>query len=207
MSWGFNKSDLIRESWDAAYYASVMSLLRYVESGGETVFDVSPPRAGHIANILSRYAKVSEFDSKNPRPEMIVYVSLFPGEFVAMEWLVGYAFGGGVQSWHVPDIGSDEMNGYIKAVAEKSREYFTNRDAAKAEAERKRQECKLENERKRKHKQEREDVLLQRIRDYVSDCEAKNEKPVKKHLVDDEFTQAIVYKVWRRFDDEKARGQ
>lgn len=55
----------------------------------------------------------------------------------------------------------------------------------------------------RAYRQEREDILLQRIRDYVSDCEARGEKPVKKRMVDDEFTQAVVYRVWRRFDDER----
>lgn len=204
MGWGFDRSELRQESWEAAYYACVMSLLRHVELCGHEVFGVSPSRAGRIADILSKYAKVSEFDSENPTTDMTIYVSMFPKEFLDMQGLVGYAFGGGVCSWRVPDIGSDEMNIYINAVAEKSHAYFVRRKAEREEEQRKQQERKLENERKRKHKQEREDVLLQRIRDYVSDCEARGEKPVKKRMMDDEFTLAVVYRVWKRFDDEKA---
>ena len=203
MGYRFDRSKLIKVEWGAAYYGQVMSLLRYVEKHGGDVFGISPERAGHIADILFKYARLSEDDSRAPFAEMTIRVSLFYNELSDVDSLVGYAMGGGVTGWDLLEPDSDEVVGYFNTVAAQSRAYFAERDRKVAEAahvaEKKRQAWEQEMVRKA----EREAVLLQRIRSYVAECRAKGERPVKRHMVDEEFTQSIVLKVWKRFEAEQ----
>lgn len=209
MGYGFNKSDLIKEKWEAAYYGQVMNLLIYIGMHGAELVGAScvslkwVERAVQLASLLSEYAKVSRADADAPSHEMTVYVSLFHREYRDIAGLMGYGLGGGVPGWDMPEVDSDEVAGYFLLVAERSRQYFAESDCKAAEAARLAEEKCQERQREREHKVEREGVLLQRIRDYVAECEAKGEKPVKKCMVDEEFTQNIVSKVWKRFEAER----
>ena len=202
MSWGFDKSDLCKQRWQAGYYAQVMELFKHVCSDSyeeDDVAGVSVDSIRRIASSLSKYARVSEQDAEHPSPDMTVHVSLFHREFLSLERVTGYAEGGGVPGWYWPDC---DDKGWWQAVAAKSKSYFDERDrraeAAAREAERRR----AENEEKRRQKAEREDVLLQRIRDYVADCNDRHEVPVKRSLADDEFSYSVVLRVWKRLDEE-----
>ena len=189
MSYGFDKSDVIKELWEASYYVTVMSLLQCVEKQNKSVFGISPARAGHIASVLSKYSHVEEwyYDEEFKLYAFSVVDVLIPyKEYRDITSLFHYAVNIGVPGWHKPD--DAEINSYLDAWTEQLLAYFAERDRMVSEAVR---------------LAEREEVLLQRIQEYVAECEAKGEKPVKRRMVDEEFTQNIVSKVWKHFEAEK----
>lgn len=174
---------ILKQKWGNEYYDMVMSVLSYVASSDKYTDKDDLIYSGDAARIsgnIERYAYVRKYDFESKdfnEKRFTIHVSVAVEELSTVDTYLGYAAAGGF----LPDFSiSDKfIENHSDKVLEASRQYAANCAAEKE---------KLEAE------------ILSRIKDYIDECDVNNTKPVKKHLVTEKHTYAMILKVWDKYE-------
>ncbi len=170
----------ISRRWSSDYFAAIVSLLDKIIEQAECFCDTSPSEAAKLKENVLAFCMIYYTDAGKPLSDIDIHANLFLEEHMGVERLFYYALGGAGKSigWALPED-EVEIEKYCQPLVDKVNAYV------------KEQEARMEAQRAR------EAVLAERIKEYISECEASGTKVVKKSLVTDEFDYNTVLRVWR----------
>ena len=174
---------ILKQKWSNEYYDIVMSVLAYVASSDKYADENGLIRSRDAARALGNidnYAYVRKYDLESKdfdEKKFTIHVSVAVEEQSTIDTYLGYAAAGGFLPYF--SISDKFIKKHSDEVLQSSRQYAANCAAEKE---------KLEAE------------ILSRIKDYIDECDVNNTKPVKKHLVTEKHTYAMILKVWDKYE-------
>lgn len=169
---------ILQENWDKDYYNTIMSILAYIMSSDKYSDEdefVNSRAAAEAFDDIETHAFVHTNDFDNS--DFSVRISATDDVMHTVDRYFGYTMAGGFY----PDFKMKNVSeSYSNDVLERSKTGVALYLAKK---------------------EKRENNILARIKDYIAECEKNGVKPVKKHLVTEEYDYNTILEVWRKYEN------